>query len=163
MSENESEEENKSDVEMKEENEIILKDTSLLDQLSTIKYNYDTNENKEIVFYNYIPMNENFTVQKTKYFELIQKTEKKINAKTLKNIKNFLYLEKNPLNILPNKNNLDLKRNIAPRLKYLNQQTEIAILEIMKENIKKNKQIDKVADLADKQMKKDMEEFNKEE
>ena len=32
----------------------------------------------------------------------------------------------------------------------------------MKENIKRNKQIDKVADLADKQMKKDMEEFNKE-
>ena len=77
-------------------------------------------------------------------------------------MKNFLYLEKNPLNILPNKNNIDLKRNIAPRLKYLNQQTEIAILEIMKENIKRNKQIDKVADLADKQMKKDMEEFNKE-
>ena len=78
MSENESEEEIKSDVEMKEEKEIMLKDTSLLDQLSTTKYNYDTNENKEIVFYNYIPMNENFTVQKTKYFELIQKTEKKI-------------------------------------------------------------------------------------
>ena len=92
MSENESEEEIKSDVEMKEEKEIMLKDTSLLDQLSTTKYNYDTNENKEIVFYNYIPMNENFTVQKTKSFELIQKTEKKINAKTLKNIKNFLYL-----------------------------------------------------------------------
>ena len=71
MSENESEEEIKSDVEMKEEKEIMLKDTSLLDQLSTTKYNYDTNENKEIVFYNYIPMNENFTVQKTKYFELI--------------------------------------------------------------------------------------------
>ena len=53
MSENESEEEIKSDVEMKEEKEIMLKDTSLLDQLSTTKYNYDTNENKEIVFYNY--------------------------------------------------------------------------------------------------------------
>ena len=45
MSENESEEEIKSDVEMKEEKEIMLKDTSLLDQLSTTKYNYDTNEN----------------------------------------------------------------------------------------------------------------------
>ena len=66
MSENESEEEIKSDVEMKEEKEIMLKDTSLLDQLSTTKYNYDTNENKEIVFYNYIPMNENFKVQNSK-------------------------------------------------------------------------------------------------
>ena len=44
MSENESEEEIKSDVEMKEEKEIMLKDTSLLDQLSTTKYNYDGKE-----------------------------------------------------------------------------------------------------------------------
>ena len=79
---NESDEE-KSDIEMKEDNHNITitnkinDEYSLLDQLSTTKYNYDSSDSKPIIFYNYVPQNENFQIGKTAYFDLIAKTEKK--------------------------------------------------------------------------------------
>ena len=161
---NESDEE-KSDIEMKEDNHNInitnkINDEySLLDQLSTTKYNYDSSDSKPIIFYNYVPQNENFQIGKTAYFDLIAKTEKKIKSKTLKNIKNFLNLEKNPLNILPNENNRDLKRMIAPRLRLLKEKTENAILDIIKENIKLNNK-ENLSKFADLQFQKDLKEVN---
>ena len=161
---NESDEE-KSDIEMKEDNHNITitnkinDEYSLLDQLSTTKYNYDSSDSKPIIFYNYSPQNENYQIGKTVYFDLITKTEKKIKSKTLKNIKNFLNLEKNPLNILPNENNRDLKRMIAPRLRLLKEKTENAILDIIKENIKLNNK-DNLLKFADLQFQKDLKEVN---
>ena len=160
---NESDEE-KSDIEMKEDDNITITNKindeySLLDQLSTTKYNYDSSDSKPIIFYNYVPQNENFQIGKTVYFDLIAKTEKKIKSKTLKNIKNFLNLEKNPLNILPNENNRDLKRMIAPRLRLLKEKTENAILDIIKENIKLNNK-DNISKFADLQFQKDLKEVN---
>lgn len=107
-----------------------------LDKLSGEKYSENTE--KEIKFYNYIPNNQDFKIEKNDYYDLITKIEKKVRDKTLQNIKNFLYLEKNPLNIVPEQNNIDLKRNLAPRLTYLQEQTEKALVEMMKENNKKN-------------------------
>ena len=96
-------------------------------------------ENKEIIFRNYYPINEDFRIEKNNYFQLIKETEQKIEGKVLNDVKNFLNLEKNPLNIIPDKNNIDLKRNISDKLQILNKQTEIAISEIIKENVEKKK------------------------
>ena len=68
-------------------------------------------------------------------------------------------MEKNPLNILPNENNRDLKRMIAPRLRLLKEKTENAILDIIKENIKLNNK-DNLLKFADLQFQKDLKEVN---
>ena len=93
---------------------------------------------KEFNFYNYKPKNnsENFHIEKNDYFDIIKNTEKEVNKDIKKNIKYFLNLEKNPLNIIPQVNNLDLKRNISDRLNYLNSKTEEAIYEILNSNLK---------------------------
>ena len=93
---------------------------------------------KEFNFYNYKPKNisENFHIEKNDYFDIIKNTEKEVNKDIKKNIKYFLNLEKNPLNIIPQVNNLDLKRNISERLNYLNSKTEEAIYEILNSNLK---------------------------
>jgi coiled-coil domain-containing protein 12 len=93
--------------------------------------------NKEIIFRNYIPTDPNFILEKLSYFDIISTVEKGYERKTRKCIKDFINLEKNPLNVVPKKNNMDLKRNLAPVLERLNKRTEIAIMEIIRENIKK--------------------------
>lgn len=130
---------------------------SLLNILSSTKYNYE--KEKEIIFHNYIPKDESFKIERPNYFELISNTEKKIQKKVLKNIKNFIYLEKNPLNIIPNKNNIDLKRNVALRLQKLNKKTENAILELINEAIHKQKDTSKLANVSDQQFKKEIKEL----
>ena len=57
--------------------------------------------------------------------------EQKIFKKIRKSVKEFVNLEKNPLNIVPKKNNVDLKKNLSKKLEKLNRRTEIAILEII--------------------------------
>ena len=123
---------------MQNNNESSFDDDVLLRSISNTKYNNEGNLDKEIIFYNYIPHNEGFTINKMEYFAEISKTEEKIKNKTLKNIKNFLYLEKNPLNIIPSCNNIDLKKRISPKLQYLNELTDIAIQNIIKETKAQN-------------------------
>ena len=92
---------------------------------------------KEFHFYNYKPNNnsEMFNIEKNDYFDIITNTEKEVNKDIKKNVKYFLNLEKNPLNIIPQVNNLDLKRNLSDRLNYLNTKTEEAIYEILNSNL----------------------------
>ena len=107
--------------------------------LNSLNEEPDKNFNiKEFNFYNYKPNNksDNFNIEKNDYFDIIKNTEKEVNKDIKKNIKYFLNLEKNPLNIVPQVNNLDLKRNISDRLNYLNSKTEEAIYEILNSNIK---------------------------
>lgn len=144
----ESEEESEKNKNKKEDNIILdnfggMNDggDTLLSQLSNTKNNSEIEE-KEIVFRNYYPINENFKVEKNNYFELIKETEQKVEKKILNEVKNFLNLEKNPLNMIPTKNNIDLKRNISDKLDLLNKQTEIAVSEIIKERVEKKKQKD---------------------
>jgi len=116
--------------------ENFIEKDSILNSLSEEQ---DKNLNlKEFNFYNYKPNinTENFNIEKNDYFDIIKNTEKEINKDIKKNIKYFLNLEKNPLNIVPQVNNLDLKRNISDRLNYLNSKTEEAIYEILNSNIK---------------------------
>ncbi len=101
------------------------------------------NNNKDtilqIYFRNYIPNNKNFLIDKLEYFDKISEIENQFEKKMRKSVKDFINLEKNPLNIVPKKNNSDLKRSLAKKLEKLNRKTEIAILEIIKENLKKQK------------------------
>jgi hypothetical protein len=101
--------------------------------------NTDLSNYRPIYFRNYMPNDENFPTEKLTYFEKISEIEKSYEKKVKKSVKEFLNIEKNPLSIVPKKNNVDLKRNLAKKLDKLNKKTEIAILEIIRENIEKQK------------------------
>lgn len=85
----------------------------------------------EFTFKNYIPIDKNFQMERLNYFETITKVEKEYEKKVRKAIKEFINIEKNPLSIVPKKNNIDLKRNLGNKLSKLNRRTEIAILELI--------------------------------
>ncbi len=86
---------------------------------------------KEIVFKNYIPSDKEFRVETITYFNTISDIEKDYDKKIRKRVKDFINMEKNPLNIVPKKNNIDLKKALTAKLEKLNRRTEIAILEII--------------------------------
>ena len=65
--------------------------------------------------------------------------EKEMNMKERKDIKTFIDLEKNPLNIIPKNNNLDLKRNISERYNILKSMTNNVIKEMIKQKIENQK------------------------
>lgn len=101
--------------------------------------NTDLSNYRPIYFRNYMPNDGNFLTEKSTYFEKILEIEKSYEKKVKKSVKEFLNIEKNPLSIVPKKNNIDLKRNLAKKLEKLNKKTEISILEIIKENIQTQK------------------------
>jgi len=86
---------------------------------------------KQLIFKNYVPINPSFPVSKLPYFDQVNEVEERYVKKVRKAVKDFINLEKNPLNIVPKKNNVDLKKSLAGRLDRLNRRTEIAILDII--------------------------------
>lgn len=90
----------------------------------------------EFNFRNYIPIDKKFGMERLNYFENIMKVEKDYEKKVRRAIKEFINIEKNPLSIVPKKNNIDLKRNLGNKLSKLNRRTEIAILELISKIIK---------------------------
>ena len=101
----------------------------------------DKNEeenNKEIIFRNYIPQDKNFKIEKCYKLNEVKSIEDKIKANVLKSVKEFLNLEKNNNLVKPPKRDFDLKRNIAQKMNYLNRLTNEAIKELA-ENKNKNK------------------------
>ena len=99
------------------------------DNLSNSRNNNDVD--KEVIFKNYIPFDKNFRIEQITYFNTISEIEKNYEKKIRKRVKDFINLEKNPLNIIPKKNNIDLKKSLTSKLEKLNRRTEIAILEII--------------------------------
>ena len=95
-------------------------------------------EEKEIIFRNYIPQDRNFKIEKCYKMNEVKSIEDKIKANVLKSVKEFLNLEKSNNLIKPPKRDFDLKRNIAPKMNYLNELTNEAIKE-MGNNKTKNK------------------------
>jgi hypothetical protein len=91
----------------------------------------DNDVDKEIIFKNYIPSDKSFRVETITYFNTITDIEKNYDKKVRKRVKDFINLEKNPLSIVPKKNNIDLKKALTSKLEKLNKRTEIAILEII--------------------------------
>ena len=101
----------------------------------------DTNnieEEKEIIFRNYIPQDRNFKIEKCYKLNEVKSIEDKIKANVLKSVKEFLNLEKSNNLIKPPKRDFDLKRNIAQKMNYLNELTNEAIKELAN-NQSKNK------------------------
>ncbi len=117
-------------------NILKIENDSLLDKISNSKY---TCEEKEIIFRNYIPKDKKFKVEKNNYYDIVSQTEKEMNMKERKDIKTFIDLEKNPLNIIPKNNNLDLKRNISERYNILKSMTNNVIKEMIKQKIENQK------------------------
>ena len=95
-------------------------------------------EEKEIIFRNYIPQDRNFKIEKCYKLNEVKSIEDKIKANVLKSVKEFLNLEKSNNLIKPPKRDFDLKRNIAQKMNYLNELTNEAIKELAN-NQSKNK------------------------
>jgi len=112
-------------------------DINIMNQESEKNFPFNLSSQKnqtyigEIKFRNYIPIDKNFEMERLNYFENIMKVEKDYNKKVRRAIKDFINIEKNPLSIVPKKNNIDLKRNLGHKLSKLNRRTEIAILELI--------------------------------
>ena len=116
---------------MNEEKEInVSKDllSSLMDDNKNEINNKE--ENKEIIFRNYIPQDKNFKIEKCYKLNEVKSIEDKIKANVLKSVKEFLNLENNNNLIKPPKRDFDLKRNIAQKMNYLNGLTSEAIKEM---------------------------------
>ena len=95
-------------------------------------------EEKEIIFRNYIPQDRNFKIEKCYKLNEVKSIEDKIKANVLKSVKEFLNLEKSNNLIKPPKRDFDLKRNITQKMNYLNELTNEAIKELAN-NQSKNK------------------------
>ena len=95
-------------------------------------------EEKEIIFRNYIPQDRNFKIEKCYKLNEVKSIEDKIKANVLKSVKEFLNIEKSNNLIKPPKRDFDLKRNIAQKMNYLNELTNEAIKELAN-NQSKNK------------------------
>ena len=99
----------------------------------------DKNEeenNKEIIFRNYIPQDKKFKIEKCYKLNEVKSIEDKIKANVLKSVKEFLNLEKSNNLIKPPKRDFDLKRNITQKMNYLNELTNEAIKEIANNQVK---------------------------
>ena len=126
---------------MNEEKEIgINKDllSSILNDTNEKENEMNNNieEEKEIIFRNYIPQDRNLKIEKCYKLNEVKSIEDKIKANVLKSVKEFLNLEKSNNLIKPPKKDFDLKRNIAQKMNYLNELTNEAIKELANNKIK---------------------------
>ena len=127
---------------MNDEKEIGMnKDllSSIINNSNEIENNMNNiEEEKEIIFRNYIPQDRNFKIEKCYKLNEVKSIEDKIKANVLKSVKEFLNLEKSNNLIKPPKRDFDLKRNIVQKMNYLNELTNEAIKELAN-NQSKNK------------------------
>ena len=94
----------------------------------------DINNNKEIIFRNYIPQDRSLKIEKCYKTNEVKSIEDKIKANVLKSVKEFLSLEKNNNIVKPVKRDYDLKRNIAQKMNYLNSLTVESLKEMANKN-----------------------------
>ncbi len=94
----------------------------------------DINNNKEIIFRNYIPQDRNLKIEKCYKTKQVKSIEDKIKANVLKSVKEFLSLEKSNNIVKPIKKDYDLKRNIAQKMNYLNSLTVESLKEMANKN-----------------------------
>ena len=130
---------------MNEEKEIgINKDllSSILNDTNEKQNEMNNNieEEKEIIFRNYIPQDRNLKIEKCYKLNEVKSIEDKIKANVLKSVKEFLNLEKSNNLIKPPKRDFDLKRNIAQKMNYLNELTNEAIKELANNQTKNKKE-----------------------
>ncbi|KAL4475813.1 hypothetical protein ABPG72_011374 [Tetrahymena utriculariae] len=92
-------------------------------------------------FVNYYPVSANLQQQEHKESQ-IKEIEQAVESKIKFIIKSFLDQEQQPLNIIPKKGNLDLKKFLNKRLEKLNKRTEKAINKLLRKICNQHKQIE---------------------
>ena len=131
-------------IDTENENEIIEEEReselNLLNKLNKLNKlnpsNLSVNEKaKEIIFRNYIPISETFSVEKANFLIEINKLEKLISKKSKKSVKEFINLDKDLSELIPLESNLDYKRQLKKKSSALEIKTEIAINELLLNNI----------------------------
>ena len=85
----------------------------------------------DMKFLNYMPQNKNLKKGQFNYTNRTKEIEARYNNLMNEIISEFLNEEKKPLNILPKKSNMDLKRAMSKKIARLNKRTEIAIVELL--------------------------------
>jgi coiled-coil domain-containing protein 12 len=93
---------------------------------------------KEIRFQNYMPLNPKFQHLEVNHSGAIKSLEEASLQRNQEVIDSFLQEEQGTLNIIPKKPNVDIKRNLQPKLEKLNKRTQMAIVELLKEKLGKN-------------------------
>ncbi|KAL4478401.1 hypothetical protein ABPG74_006636 [Tetrahymena malaccensis] len=83
-------------------------------------------------FVNYYPVSANLQQQEHKESQ-IKEIEQAVESKIKFIIKSFLDQEQQPLNIIPKKGNLDLKKFLNKRIEKLNKRTEKAINKLLRQ------------------------------
>lgn len=97
----------------------------------SINNTHNITNDRNIVFRNYTPIDQNLKVLPYAHFKQISKIEKEVGKRTRKYIKNFTNLDKNTLSIIPEDHAIDLKRMLSNKLNILNKKTELAIGEML--------------------------------
>ena len=78
-----------------------------------------------------MPINKEFRKLKQNTISEIKEIEQKYFKKSNYIIENFMNDEKHPINIIPKKSNIDLKRNLSKKQEKLNKRTEIALVSFL--------------------------------
>eukprot|EP01016_Furgasonia_blochmanni_P013624 TRINITY_DN1697_c0_g1_i2.p1 TRINITY_DN1697_c0_g1~~TRINITY_DN1697_c0_g1_i2.p1 ORF type:complete len:196 (-),score=39.36 TRINITY_DN1697_c0_g1_i2:401-928(-) len=89
---------------------------------------------KEIFFLNYVPSRDTFRSKdrmQSKFSTTVQNIERGLREQVQTSIDSFLNEERGPLNIIPKRSNIDLKRHLAPKLEKLQKRTELALVELL--------------------------------
>ena len=104
---------------------------NLLSKISNYTNYVEFEKSKEIVFKNYIPKNNDFKVNKISFFSEVNHTERIISKQMKKSVKEFLKLDKNNFELIPQNQDADLKKNLEKKMKNLDKKTEIALNELI--------------------------------
>ena len=88
---------------------------------------------KEMVikFYNYEPTDKSFTKFDPVYFKQVKNIEQHYEKKINKLLKEYLVFDKDTMNLVPKKENADLKALLENKMKVLDEKYERAIREMM--------------------------------
>eukprot|EP00826_Nyctotherus_ovalis_P053880 TRINITY_DN7031_c0_g5_i1.p1 TRINITY_DN7031_c0_g5~~TRINITY_DN7031_c0_g5_i1.p1 ORF type:complete len:138 (-),score=55.85 TRINITY_DN7031_c0_g5_i1:123-536(-) len=121
------------------------------------KISNESHKNKpklDIKFYNYEPIDKSFAKFDPVYFQQVKNIERHYEKKINKLLKEYLVFDKDTMNLVPKKENADLKSLLNDKMSLLNNKYSRAIREIMIDNIKKQEASEKAAQSEDAEEKK---------
>lgn len=97
-------------------------------------------EYRQLTLRNYIPKSQALKAFVRPASTLVGETEIEIMHEVRSAISEFHTQQAEPLNVIPKKPNWDLKRDLGKKLETLERRTEAALAELLKENLKKEKE-----------------------
>ncbi|CAG9325506.1 unnamed protein product [Blepharisma stoltei] len=97
-------------------------------------------EAKDLIFRNYIPKNDSLKEFIVHAPTTVAETELEIERDIKQSVREFNMQQEEPLTIIPQKPNMDLKKSLDRKLNVLNKKTEAAIIQLLKNKLsEKNK------------------------